>query len=513
MENDIDEIFKNGIESMDTEPSEEFWRKAAEDVLSRGNKANERKVAYWRFFAFILATALFVLGYFAYKMQVGLTKVEQQVAAIKDVRTQNPAKENIIVNNSDKDTKIVTTVKSTNRTEINKKQHTKPLGNIYASTSSYKNNSRQTAAATKDLALTNQSDPIVQSHGNNAIIKDEQKNPASEPIQVSATSSVNKSEPGQTNKTSIASTSERGQTNVTSVANTKEVPVNAPGTIQKDTNAHPKQVSEYVLKANQASSKIMPDTLKTAQKELPLRDSSSKFSISAFFSPDFMAGYKFKPTDSWGSAAENIIKSGEKQSFSYSAGTKAAYAVSSNFSISAGLSYEVFSFNSNTGTVYAQKQSDGVVGYYLTTSSGIVECPYYGVPNIGDSLKMSASSTRRYIEIPVQVKYNFVNKENYQFYLNAGLEVSIGVGETTSMNWQNFSGESGVAVVNGTENSRSTYFSYYMGIGANYKIGKCLSLYLEPGLHTAITSIDDNVSVITYPRLISITTGLTYHLR
>jgi opacity protein-like surface antigen len=225
--------------------------------------------------------------------------------------------------------------------------------------------------------------------------------------------------------------------------------------------------------------------------------------------------YEFKSNSPWGNQTESIIKTGEKQNFSYTVGAKAEYNLSSRFAVSLGIAYQVFSFNSKPGIIYAQKSSDGDVGYYFTTSSGVVECPsYYGTPSVGDSIKMSAASTRTYLEIPVRLKYNFVDKEKIKLYFIAGVDANICLAEKTTMNWQDFWNESGIANINETEGSEKVYMSCYLGIGVNYKICNNLSLYLEPGMHRAITALDNNTSpVVTYPQLFSATAGITYQIK
>jgi len=474
MENDIDEIFKKAIEPLESKPSDDFWRKAAEDVISRGSKAGENKASRWKAIVLTLAAALLVLGYFAYKIQNRLVNVEQQMAVIKNSEKANVSEKNVIKKTQDNNTAVAVNNTAKNSDDTYK-------GNNIQDKNKNKHSTGKTV-----LAFSKQLGAMQHQADDNRVANNQQ---------------IQASEPVALNK-------------VTNNINTKDVIPTSQKAILNSTDTNQLHNTDYVLKGNKTTPAILADTTKAiSNKELTANNNPSRFSVSVFFSPDFMAGYKFKSTNSWGSQAENLIKAEEKQAFSYTAGAKAEYKLSSVFSVSAGIAYQSFSFNVKPGTVYAQKQLNGDAGYCFTTSSGTVECPYYGVANIGDSLKMSASSTRAYLEIPLQVKYSFSNKEKYQFYFAGAIETNICVRESTTMAWQDFCGQNGVAVVNGTENSKSIYFSYYLSVGANYKIGEYLSIYVEPGLHESITAIDDNMPAITYPRLISITTGLTYHLR
>src|SRR6202012_3680137 len=133
-----------------------------------------------------------------------------------------------------------------------------------------------------------------------------------------------------------------------------------------------------------------PNNVPNGMKPL-IYDSSSRDSVSVYLAPDFLVNYGFKAVNSWGSQGENTIKNEEKPSSSYTAGASANYVISPRFSVSVGLAYQSFSYNIEPNTIYNQKQSDGEVGYYLTTSSGIVSCPYSGSSKIGDSLSINAT--------------------------------------------------------------------------------------------------------------------------
>src|SRR6185312_5244362 len=223
--------------------------------------------------------------------------------------------------------------------------------------------------------------------------------------------------------------------------------------------------TDLVIQGNQSATgqtglpKLSPTDKATAN------DSLSKLSISVFFSPDYLVAYGFNSPYSWGTQIENAIKQGEKEKFSYTTGAKVEYALSPNFTIGAGVAYEEYSFNVNPGTIYAQKQSDGDIGYYFTTSSGVVECPSYGHTALNDSIKMNASSNRKYLQVPLLAKYFLVNAKKLRFYVVAGLEPCFNLGDNTVMNWQNYWGGSGTVNANSVQGSRNFYFSYYVGIG------------------------------------------------
>lgn len=496
--NNIDEIFKKAIEPVNTEPSDEFWRKAAEDVISRGSKLNEKKASRWRAIAFILGAGLLMVGYFAYKMENGLKNVEQQITAVKNAQNQNPEKANGNINKKDNDSPAAP-VSNNNQQLARQSINTNKENSAKYSTPSIraeKTGNDKYASSGK----TGKPQTIVAAFNKKSYNNSHHKTSVEPPVNIANNKIISETKQPQAN---ASNENTANNTNASEISSTGKP-------IQKSVENG--QTPEYAVKANTQTSVASIDSSKPLQSlEQSQTENPSRFSLSAFFSPEIITGYNFKNNDLRGSQVESVIKSEEKRNFSFSAGTKLEYELSSCLSISAGIGYQTFSFNFNPGVIYAQKQSDGDVGYSITTSSGVVECPYYyGAPKVGDSLTMNTNSTRRYLEIPLQLKYAFINKAKYKLYLNGGIEANVCLGESTTMNWQDYWNNSGVATVNSTVGSSAMYFSYYVGMGADYKICKHISLYAEPGFHNAISSIDNNTPVVSYPWIFSLTTGMIY---
>ncbi|HTB30471.1 MAG TPA: outer membrane beta-barrel protein [Bacteroidia bacterium] len=506
-ENEIDKIFRKAIEPVDTEPSDEFWRKAAENVITRGSQLKEGNASQWRAIAFILGAGLLILGYFTYKLATGLKSEEKEVAMLKKTQNANTGKSNAgtSTGNTINDVADIPAVVPVN-------------SNISSNANNTPSPKKEITKYTTHMAKTQMSNEVINaSHSklaksqNSTLAYNKQSDISKHTKKHAAPQVENNANDG------IVSTNRNYQVSNATVQGNSTENLNStqsmPG-IQKPVQIKPdsliRKQSVNMLNTNKQSSIVASDTAKIPSYSID--SARSRYTVSAFFSPDIMMGYKFTSNTSWGSQIESAIKSGEKQTFSYTTGVKAAYSLSSHFSISAGIAYQSFSFNANPGYIYAQKQSNGEVGYNVATSSGLVNCPYYGPTKAGDSLKMSLASSRTYLEIPISFKYFIGDNPKFKFYLIGGMEANISLGEETYMNWQSIPwNETGTATANTTDGAESMYLSYYLGIGADYRIGKYISLYVEPGLHNAITPIDNNVDVISYPRLFSIAAGLTYH--
>ncbi len=476
MENNIDDIFKKAIDPLDTEPSQEFWRKAAESVISRTSKANAKRASRWRVIALVLALLLFVLGYFTYKMQTGLNTVEQQVAAIENAK--NASAENAIKNSNthtiDNDASLPIINKNTQAEQKLKNKPTEIKAEKYV---------KQPFTVQRDYTIANGSTHNNRV-GNEIAIDTKQQVPSH-----------------KSDEKTVEPVGEKTDT-INLIAGSIPVAITKP--VEESKGDKKAGNTEYVKTVPALCDSLTLQENKTTSH-------SSKFSISAFFSPDIMLGYSLKATDSWASQGESSVKS-EQQKFSYTTGVKLGYKISSRFTISAGIGYQVYSFDISPCTLYAEKDPGGKIGYSITESSGTVYCPYYANA-VGDSLKMHASSTRSYIEIPVQLNGDIISKGKYRVYITAGVEANICAGEQTTMDWEDSWYQTGKAIVTNMEGKENVYFSYHLGAGASYKIAKQFSIYLEPVIKEAITAIDNNTSaIIAYPRQVSFTTGLTYHL-
>lgn len=513
MGNNIDDIFKKAIEPLYTEPSEEFWRKAAEDIIAKGSKATEQKVFRWRVTAFVLGAGLLILGYFTYRMKSTLEKTNQQIKVVEnegnkktseltannvnkheDKATLKPAASINIVTHSKQDIQITSSV------------------SIPTENSPAKVNHRAVAIKKQQSQLTSFSDNVIVANSNageNLLVKHKKSfiSATHKPVKLIVAANQN----NEMSASAVNNIIRNQQSDAP--AQPKLYAFTSPASQTLDSIDNKDNIADTAEQANQTASNLPALSNPAQNNKLSVNDSLAKLRITTFFSPDYLIGYGFNSSNPIGAQIENTIKQGETEKFSYTIGAKAEYALSYNFSIGAGLAYEVYAFNINPCTIYAQKQSDGDVGYYFTTSSGVAECPSYGYTTVGQSILMNASSTRRYLELPLLAKYYIVNAKKLRLYAVAGLEPCFNLGDNIVMNWQNSWNEGGTVTVNSFEGSRNFYFSYYIGAGVTYKMGRYLSIYIEPGMHNAVTPIDDQIAVTTSPKLFSASVGLTYSVR
>ena len=498
MENNIDDIFRQGVDPLLTEPSDEFWKKASENIISRGSQTAGKRTSRWKAVTFILAAGLIMLGYITYRIQDNLKNIEKQIAITKGAK--NTATEKV----TDANTSSISTT-------------------THASNSNYitRTNSVKQSYVHKPIIAQNQQ-PVQVNRPNYTPTSHHTNNTSQTPLLVVAKpvshsgenklSSTDKSD----NNGHINPTSKSSGNKETDATTSSQQPVVV---ADKNLTSSPTLTNQSVSTSSipkattQTPTAALPDsaTYTTAQTQKEAAGGkSSRFSVSAFFSPNFMTNYKFTCNAPDASLTENSIKR-EKEGFSYVTGANVEYALSSTISVSTGIGYSSYKFSVPPCDLYAEKQTSGDVGYSMVTSSGLVNCPSYGNTWPGDTLRMNANATRTYISIPLQLKYYINGNSRFRFYIEAGIQTNIAIGQTITMDWQDAWKDHGTSIANYVQGSEQMYFTYDASIGMDYKLSKYFSIYAEPGMSNAITPIDKGTVVVSYPRQFNVTAGLTYH--
>ena len=240
---------------------------------------------------------------------------------------------------------------------------------------------------------------------------------------------------------------------------------------------------------------------------------SSHFSITPFFSPD-IAWYHLqqdKPDNQSDNATK--IEKGEHHEFSSTTGLFFDYRLNKHFALHSGLSFSNINITINPKTIYAQLDNNGNIKYRLNISSGYgyLLPSFQNAPAVGDSLYVSATTHKlRYIGIPLAVKYRFV-KDKFSIETLAGIGFNFlvkGKLETEIKQGTNIE----VDVLNKIEGLKSVYLNGLAGIGATYKLSNKFSLTLMPTARIALTSINKNGVVKTYPNSVGLAVGLKIKL-
>lgn len=485
-ESKIDEIFRKGIEPLNTEPSDDFWRKSAESIIQNATNATNKNTSRWRAIAFLLGAGLLLLGYFTFRVENGINDTNPKV--IKAKSAGNPNANIAMVENK---TVAKSESKISGNSTVQEKQNSSGYDIVKNPTSSTKIHLSKLTAKNMDIPKT---------------------------AAISNNKQFIYSKPNRAANENLAGSLTNEKTTIPSV-NKQSAP--EPEISKNDVNSSSPVIAQTLIKSPDNSSVtkqpyvsqtrpiIVADSLKkTSSADSIAASNQSGFSMSVYFSPDLLTGYSFKSSNN---LDESAIKTGEKQQFSYSSGVNLEYKVTSHISIGAGLAYQSFKFQIAPSVLYAQKQTDGQIGYSVVSSSGTIDCPYYVNANIGDSLKMSATSTRSYLGIPVQLKYFAFTTNKVNAFITIGAAINVSTGSQTVMNWQDYWQNEGTSNISTIQGLQTVYYSYSIGVGISYKISNQIGLYLEPAMQGSLTSINKNTPVVSYPYILGLNAGLTYH--
>ena len=241
--------------------------------------------------------------------------------------------------------------------------------------------------------------------------------------------------------------------------------------------------------------------------KIPEQSSKYKFSVLGFFSPEFFSSKLSDNNTNDNQNTENYSDS-ESPDFSYTTGLKIGYLISQKFNIYTGLTYSSFSYSIKPRTLYAKQTTNGETQYILATSSG--ETPLSASPTlqVGDSVKLGSSSIQRlqYIATPLLCQYQ-ISRKRFNYYVFAGISSNFFIAGKTEVSYENLGTESTTKI----EGLRKIYFAGIIGAGLNYTISQKFSILVEPTFKKAITSINRNTPISSYPYSFGLGIGLVYH--
>lgn len=235
----------------------------------------------------------------------------------------------------------------------------------------------------------------------------------------------------------------------------------------------------------------------------------SRFSITPFFSPD-VAWYQLqedKPDNQHVSLAQ--IEESEKHEFSSTVGALIDYKLYKHWSLQSGLTYSNTNITVEPKTIYAQPDNTGNIKYRINTSSGygFILPSFSTHPGIGDSLYAFMSThTLNYIGIPMAVKFH-IAEGKVTFNTMAGVSLNfLTKGKVEGSVEKGFSHET--EVVNHLQGLKKIYLKGLAGLGVDYKLNAKIALSFAPTYRFALTSINQNAPVKSYPNSFGFVFGL-----
>ena len=238
------------------------------------------------------------------------------------------------------------------------------------------------------------------------------------------------------------------------------------------------------------------------------------FSLTPFFSPD-IAWYRLqddKPDNNIDDAVE--LEKTEQHEFSSTFGITAEYTLNDRWSLQSGVNYSNTNITMEPKVIYASRDIDGTVKYRLNTSSGDA----YLLPSFisqavaGDSLSAYSSlHTLQYIGIPAALVRRFSAGQRFTVKAIAGITTNILVhSKVETIVAKGF--QRSAETIDRIRGLKKMYFGGVTGLGLEYRVGKRTALSLAPSLRFAISSINADNTVKSFPMSFGFKTGVKISL-
>jgi len=239
----------------------------------------------------------------------------------------------------------------------------------------------------------------------------------------------------------------------------------------------------------------------------------SQFDVIGFFSPEISFSRMHDNHSRNQNGNTRDAENKETGTFSYTTGALIEYKTGRNWSWQSGFTISTTNTDIDPSTLYAKADNTGIVKYQINTSSGscFILPSFSNNPNVGDSIfSRSTTNTLQYVGIPLSVKYS-VNQG--KFTLNAMTGIS-----------PNFltQGKITTEVEKGNDNEMETavkiiglkkfYLCGMAGVGLDYNFYKNLSADFSPTFRFALSPINDEVPVKSFPNSLGFYLGLKLKL-
>ena len=195
-----------------------------------------------------------------------------------------------------------------------------------------------------------------------------------------------------------------------------------------------------------------------------------------------------------------------------SPGILASFSITPVLSIQAGVSEFRNDISIRPKDIKAVRDRDGSVRYRLDCSAGsyFIDPKSGSVPNIGDSIRIESSFIRmRYAQIPLAMHASFGNGR-LRYFTTAGLDFNFLADYKSSTVLQTGNGERSGEIR--SEGLQSTFVNGTVGGGVDFRIGKRVGVVVMPQYRFALKSINEGAPVKSFPKTFSIVSGLRISL-
>lgn len=485
----IDELFKDSIGNVETEPSDQFWNKAYDSILQSENSLYQKRIVRLRSVSIILGLAVAgLIGYNVYTSKK-VSDIEQKVAGLEK-------KQLVTANNESRSVDALANSLNGNSNSSSSVQSSQPVSTVQPNV-----NSNTSAAVQPNMVAVNNQSPVTQ---NLPLTERQFTTPANRHNQIASNTGASNNSSVQGNRVQDEN-APRGVNSMIYLEERTPITIPPPDNsdsvlLAMDAEDSGENVKPIVVRLNEQISALKP-------KEHP------KAYVSAYLGSS-LAEPMMKDNNTSDNITPAEIKSREHELYAYTGGVNVGITPTSisKFTFQLGCEYRNYRFSLSPSSVDANT-GELNSGYSYTTSSGTINMPYLpGYTPFGyyDTVATAkGSAVRSYIDIPLSLKFKFLQTHKFGFYVMAGASMSILVNNYATVHCQNRWGEEDIYLYD-IQGAKAINFSYLVGLGAEYKMRNGFNLFLQPSYSAAITPNTSNSPVTSYFNYFDLAAGVTY---
>jgi Outer membrane protein beta-barrel domain len=273
--------------------------------------------------------------------------------------------------------------------------------------------------------------------------------------------------------------------------------------------------------------RTVPDAISgiTGVKNKNIRNRKAfHFNITTFYSPQFSSnnireeahtqnnGPGGPPPPPPGGSRDHIKKEEQHQN-AFSTGVLVDIPLKKNWGIQSGITYINKTISIEPKKIYARLDKDGKAKYLFDCSSGYtyISSKTGSIPTVGDSINASNSTNSLgYLGIPLGLNYTFsTGKFNIipvagitsNFLVKQGIETELTQGATKEKQ-----------IISTIQGLKSTYFNAFAGVALEYNVSKRIALNITPSGNFALSSINKDAAVKSYPNSFAVAGGIKIKL-
>lgn len=502
---DIGKAINDKLNSLDKAPREQVWNGINEELQKRKKK---RRIAFFFFWTKTLGVLLGVIlvSFYIYRHNEGLPLFSPDNS--KDpIQIENANGETITIspnaknpNTESNETTIKSSVATENKNVTESKTVIKDNNRTNKANKIYKKN----AADSKDVANDGTNTISEKSVGKRTTHKRVSKFEIGKNAKFSKATAKNfgrksAKKSNRNSKKEVPNTGKKGAD--TDKINTTESNQQLSDLSALENKKDDEQTTAIKSKKTDSvpSKKEKPLTVNMFPKDSVKQDSAKvyrKFYIDAFVSPTFYGNLMKESV-----LDKDLDTLSKKSTMKFSYGVGLSYDLSERISVRIGYTKVNLSYTTKNAPI-------GVNAIGTSDFTGIAYNPNVSNQTIyiasNGSEKMDITQKISYTEIPVEIKYQFLNKK-------VGLKSSLGFSylllDANKVSIRTLNGYS--QEIGKTKNLSQTSFSFNIGMEIEYPLFKNTKIFVEPLFSYQVKAFSDNNSK---PYIIGIHSGIRYSI-